>query len=110
MDDTGEKKGLTDKAGRAGREALDELGQVVDEIVEEAPGLWEKTKRAAGGAAAEVQEKGPGLWAHVKSVAADTAAAFDKGLSGDEEDDETTGTKKADEPGLEAGEADDGVR
>lgn len=85
MDEQTDKKSMAERAGEAGREVIEEVGQVVDEIVAEAPSLWEKTKRAAGGAAAEVQEKGPGLWEHVKSVASETAEAFDRGLSGEDE-------------------------
>ena len=94
------KKSMAERAGEVGREVVEEVGQLVDEVVAEAPGLWERTKRAAVGAAAEVQEKGPGLWEHVKSVASETAKAFDRGFSG--EDAERPPSRRADELGSGA--------
>jgi enoyl-CoA hydratase/carnithine racemase len=77
-----EKAGLVDRATQVGREALDEIGNVFEEIVAEAPNLWEKTRRAAESVAAEVQEKGPGLWEQAKALAADAADRFDEAFSG----------------------------
>lgn len=83
---TEEGKGTFEKATDASQQALNDLGDAVDDLVAEAPDLWDKTKKAAGGVADEVKEKGPGIWDQMKGLASDAAKRFDEGFKGESSD------------------------
>jgi hypothetical protein len=104
---TAAEKGVVDKAAGAGQKALNDLGDTVDGLVADAPDLWDKTKKAAGGVADEVREKGPGIWGQMKGLASDAAARFDEAFksgSGDEQKPEQT---EAEEPAADDAERED---